>query len=394
MKKIVAAVLAVFTVIFSGCYNPVFYNIEREVELTKGSVPGTINAIVRFHDSEGDWLVLSNGSDVYYKKEGVVRDGSDSVWTKRANSVFEPVGFSYYDQKYNGRYILKTAADKEFVYILTVCIKDNLEGQNEPYDYKLYYTDKVTGDSWTEISVAEDVFKNATTGTGDDIKANVTVFCSNSENVDGRSAYLRSYIESDNKYVYYKLGKELVQIEPAVRGDAGKADAEERVKSVVNYAGQDIFFASEASVSAKDCYYFAVEDDIYRMKNGDAEPTLIFNAPGKVLSMAVTADYLIFGCGDASSYLINDGGIYHLSIDKISDKKLEVSDPFDTNADAVMTTSYEVRSLLVEDSSKKEADAIIFSSIVFKSAGTSISVSYENKGLWAYYPVRGNWNRE
>ena len=122
--------------------------------------------------------------------------------------------------------------------------------------------------------------------------------------------------------------------------------------------------------------------------------TLIFNAPGKVLSMAVTADYLIFGCGDASSYLINDGGIYHLSIDKISDKKLEVSDPFDTNADAVMTTSYEVRSLLVEDSSKKEADAIIFSSIVFKSAGTSIAVSYENKGLWAYYPVRGNWNRE
>ena len=60
----------------------------------------------------------------------------------------------------------------------------------------------------------------------------------------------------------------------------------------------------------------------------------------------------------------------------------------------MFTSSYQILTLLAEDPDKKEMDNSIYATIDFRSSGSSIAVSFENIGLWAYYPKRGNWNRE
>jgi hypothetical protein len=51
-------------------------------------------------------------------------------------------------------------------------------------------------------------------------------------------------------------------------------------------------------------------------------------------------------------------------------------------------------SLLCADPSKTEAQSSLYATITYRGAGTSSSATPANIGLWSYYPLRGNWNRE
>lgn len=400
MRTIKSLLLALVSVLaFTGCFSPVFSSIEKEVVLESGEVSGTVNSIIRFSDKDGDWLVVSNGAYVFYKKAGELRTGSESVWTKRDNKLFSSPYYSYDSGKQEGMYIVKTVADQNLLYILACKVRPNYEDNNEPFDYTIYYTDSVKGDSWTELEGSKAVIAGAVSEDVEVPEVKASVFCSNALDAANRTAYLRSYNSSAEKYVYYKLGTTVSEIDAStlIRGDAGKAESDDTLKSVINYNGKDIFFSSLASISGDGCYFFGVGKDLYRMKDGESEAELIYSSDTKLLSLAVTSDYLLMGYGDSTSLLVNDGGIFHISLQRMNGSEtfpLNKTDPFVTNADAIMTTSYEVRSLLVEDPSVTEAEGVLFSSIVFKSSGNSVPVSYENKGLWAYYPGRGNWNRE
>jgi len=415
MKKIFACVLSLSVLLLSGCFNPVFESIEKEVELSKGSVAGTINSIVRFDDASASYLVCSNGEFVYFRKCGDVRgtDSSETVWGKGTNDCFSSLAYSYENGKYEGQYIVKTAADDKYVYVLTTEIQDDGDGETTASVYHIYYADTVPEKEgtwkWTEV-------KDSASHLG----SGAAVFCTNDADVSKRTAYLRG---NDKKI--YKLGEkissaldasEIKMGDGSTYQDPSEKDAK-TVKSVIACDTGVLFFTTLASVKGNGCYFYAADDttsstsktfantDIYMVKDG-AAPVLVYaprsnskkNDGKPIMSIAVTDDYLLFGCGDPTDSVIGDGGIYHLSLGKINSESfsdpLSETDSFSTNADAALTQYYEVRSLLVEDPSKPELDACIFASITFKSAGSSISVSYENKGLWAYYPGRGNWNRE
>lgn len=422
MKKIFICVAALSAFLFSGCFNPVFDNIEKEVELSEGNVQGIVNSIVRFNDASGAHLVCSNGETVFYKNYGTYRnaDSDLSVWNAPKNGVFEPLHYDYHDGVYYGQYVLKTAADDKYVYILTTEIQDNGDGENESSGYHLYYADVCPAETgsweWKTVEGSAAVIAEAAAGS----VVPVTVFSTNDENVSLRAAFLRG-----KNNTVYKLDAKLadpLEASAVVMGDGSayalvenKDDINKTVKSALATEEGIVFFTTLASVKGKDCYFYAADDtdsksgttysntDIYMKKNGvDAvkvyEPRT--KSSGKnngkpIMSMAVTDDYLIFGCGESTSSITNDGGIYHIGMDEVSGGTVRGdTDSFATNAASTLTQYYEVRSLIVEDSSKKEEDAFIFASATFKSAGNSISVSYENRGLWAYYPERGNWNRE
>ena len=67
---------------------------------------------------------------------------------------------------------------------------------------------------------------------------------------------------------------------------------------------------------------------------------------------------------------------------------------YSSNMSTIMTNPYIVRTLFCVDSTKNEADTVMYSSLQFIYPETTAGASYDNVGLWSYYPSRGNWNRE
>ena len=69
---------------------------------------------------------------------------------------------------------------------------------------------------------------------------------------------------------------------------------------------------------------------------------------------------------------------------------------FTTNADIQLSSSYLILTLLNTDPSKSELKSTLYASLGFAGSGssTTAAVNYNNIGLWAYYPSRGNWNCE
>lgn len=115
-----------------------------------------------------------------------------------------------------------------------------------------------------------------------------------------------------------------------------------------------------------------------------------------VISIAVTSDSLLLGTGSNRSYnssASNGSGAVRIEIDQSTGKPIKTGS-FTTKADNVMRSPYIVRALLAVDPSKKETETSIYSSMDYIYTATSAGTNSTNRGLWAYYPATGEWNRE
>lgn len=400
MKK--TSFLSIITItaalMFTGCFNPVFSNIEKEVPLRKGTVAGSVNSIVRFTNEGSEFIVTQTGGAVFYKKVGLQNDATDnSAWKPRSEGGITPLDFSYevagtsddgITNAYLGEMFVKIASDTTNLYAFTATFYVNDEGNVDVKGYNLYTCSSVDAD-WKKIENVADSL----------VKGKCTLFCTNAVDSSNRKAYLRGYSESANNYVYYNLSAgtatENAALSSMKLADGETASASVTVKSAVWSAidSEAKFFSSSASVydDANHTFYYAKDNVIYMNKDDKAQE--VYTAKYSIMTMAVTSDYLIFGLGNPSSSLVASGGIYHIALGtdgKPADKTCD----FESNAAAALTSSYQINALLVEDPSVTEMKGNILAAANFKSAGNAVAVSYENVGLWAYYPGRGNWNRE
>lgn len=114
-----------------------------------------------------------------------------------------------------------------------------------------------------------------------------------------------------------------------------------------------------------------------------------------IISLAVTKDTILLGTGynrsEGSSSGSGDGVLHVTVTDGIP---ADNTSSFSTNADNVMCPPYHVRLLFCSDPSKNEVEADLYSSIDYIYTEGSSGTSIKNRGLWSYYPGRGNWNRE
>lgn len=356
MKKINFALLTLLALTFTGCFNPVFSNIKKEVALKPATVSGNVNSIVRC----GNYLVTQTGSAVYYASVDKTAK-TVSGWTKRGNSVFSPVSFDYYgSSEYRGQYIFKIASNDINIYILTAEFLVDNDGKVKPKAYHLYYSTNVTGSDWTEILKVPFVMEDT------------TLLYNNAG-----SAYIRCGEE------YYNLA--------SLSFNASDPDF---VSSIYVPVPADKYLTATAYIEdtthqSKYSYIYAEGNKIM----GD-DGTVIYTAAGTVSALALTKDYLIFGCGNPSSPESTGGGIYHLAIDQTTKDIASSLSGFNSNADAALTSSYQITALVAAFPKKPESENYIYAGANFKTAGGSISVSYENICLWSYVPTRGNWNRE
>lgn len=359
MKKILKtlALSLLFIPFIAGCKAPVFYEIMRDVAPEEATVNGVITSITRYKSGTEEKLVTFSSDGLIWKDAAGTSHGQ---WSCFPNS-----------NQLSGK-IIKTAADSSNLYVVTITFHEDVEdGLNEPDAATLWCYDN-NNKKWSEVSTQEEL-----------LPSHFNIFCTNDVDNSKRSAYLRI----DNK-VYELNGKTFNETNPT----------EGNFNSVVSGGNSsDIFFESTASVKNGKYIYWGEGSKLYYSENtsnptAEGNKKLALDAGTDISCLAVTSDSILIGRGDFSNSLISKGGIAKTSLTNgVPGNSLE---SFSTNATSQLASVYQIYTLLVADPNETEHNASIYASMGFKGSGSSTSVSYDNIGLWSYYPARGNWNRE
>ena len=356
MKKILKtlALSLLFIPFIAGCKAPVFYEIMRDVAPEEATVNGVITSITRYTSGSDEKLVTFSSDGLIWKDGAGTAHGQ---WSCFPNS-----------NQLSGK-IIKTAADSSNLYVVTITFHEDVEkGLNLP-DAATLWCYHNNNKKWSEVSTPEL------------LPGNFNIFCTNDVEKDNRSAYLRI-----GDKVYKLSGTNF----PASEKTTGNYNS-----AVSGGNSSDIFFESTASVKNENYIYWGEGSKLYYSNNA-SEPKgnkeLVLDAGTDISCLAATKDALLIGRGDFSNSLISKGGIAKTSLkDGVPGTSLE---SFSTNATSQLASVYQIYTLLVADPKKTELEASIYASMGFKGSGSSTSVSYDNIGLWSYYPTRGNWNRE
>lgn len=217
MKKILKFLSVNFLslVFFTGCYDPVFDDIRKEVPLEDSEISGYINDLTRFRSvcdsskKEAEFLVLQNGI-IYAKQISPDSDLTDlsygeshGKWFKTGSGI-SPLSYDYYGEQFNGEYIVKTASEyngtKSTVYALsTKWGKNDDYGRNIPTEFKLYSMDEING-TWKSVANANEYLKNCfATGIDKNYGTDLIIqlFCTNTPKIENRRAFLRLGGETD-----------------------------------------------------------------------------------------------------------------------------------------------------------------------------------------------------
>ena len=350
MKKILKtlALSLLFIPFIAGCKAPVFYEIMRDVAPEEATVNGVITSITRYK-SDTEKLVTFSSDGLIWKDANGTAHGQ---WSCFPNS-----------NQLSGK-IIKTAADSSNLYVVTITFHEDVEnGLNLPDPATLWC---YNNSSWGKVENTPKLNPG-----------NFNIFCTNDVINDNRSAYLRI----DDKV--YKLDGETFDDSTPIEGNYNSA------------VSGDIFFESTASVKNGIYIYWGEGSKLYysnNTSNPKENKELALDAGTDISCLAVTSDSILIGRGDFSNSLISKGGIAKTSLkDGVPGNSLE---SFSTNATSQLASVYQIYTLLVENPNETELEASIYASMGFKGSGSSTSVSYDNIGLWSYYPARGNWNRE
>lgn len=366
VKKILPLfVLALSLMPFISCQDVIFDTIRKEVQLESGNIAGDIRSIVRFKDK----YYLANGG-IFWKHKDWKYYGS---WVPGAAP--------------NGQ-VLKLAADNNCLYALVgISVENEKEGTNVGSNRGVYYSND--GSAW-----------NPVTGLGNNglipynSKAIVYtyIFCTNSIKEENRMAYFALNTKTSQAGVANKVylldGADVIDL-PLGTKDADTQPVNTAAivsRSCVWYDGNVYFFSSNASTTNETdsalptMYYYGFGN--YLRWGGTSVNSVGVQCKSEIQSLGVTADYILVGTNAGITHNILSKGVPGLPV------------PFATNAESTLGAAYRVLSILVTNPELNETQTSIYASQVYVGNGSSNSAQFDHVGLWAYYPARGNWNRE
>lgn len=238
----------------------------------------------------------------------------------------------------------------------------------------------------------------------------------NKENPDAGD-FIYSEFDLDTLSVVYFGGKYHFMNYLNAETNEGTTDSNGKIRSEPTYVyfgdnGDNLYYFSVADFNSKPEEFkkmFKYPRASYRLTDGKKQevktPDEFLSEKGEVsgyikdvsdsnvISIAVTSDSLLLGTGSNNSSASNGSGVVRIEIDQSTGKPTKTGS-FTTKADNVMRSPYIVRALLAVDPSKKETETSIYSSMDYIYTATSAGTSTTNRGLWAYYPEKGEWNRE
>lgn len=323
--------------VFSGCQDPIFWNIRQEVKLEEATIYGDIFSIVRFKDK----LFIANGN-IYSKDKNA---NSHGQWSKMNG----PAG-----------HVLTVAADSSYVYALSVTSRKNdSEGEMELDSRKLYYSSD--GNSWKEVSGI-----TLSSSKSDVVK----LLCTNSPKNANRYAYIR------NKNNVYKLN-----------GSSASSSAESGAGSALScvYANGGVkFYNAEAACTDETetidatAIYYSSGSDLKRVNaDGSSEKTVVNGIRSTVYGIAVMKDSVLVTTAGGTALVARDSGT-----------EIQFA-----NLQSTLSTLYESRACLAVDPGVNALDAAVYAGLCVKGTGSN-SALFTHEGLWSYYANRGKWNIE
>lgn len=241
----------------------------------------------------------------------------------------------------------------------------------------------------------------------------------NKENPDAGD-FIYSEFDLDTLSVVYFGGKYHFMNYLNAETNEGTTDSNGKIRSEPTYVyfgdnGDNLYYFSVADFNSKPEEFkkmFKYPRASYRLTDGKKQevktPDEFLSEKGEVsgyikdvsdsnvISIAVTSDSLLLGTGSNRSYnsgASNGSGAVRIEIDQLTGKPTKTGS-FTTKADNVMRSPYIVRALIAVDPSKKETETSIYSSMDYIYTATSAGTNSTNRGLWAYYPEKREWNRE
>lgn len=444
-KNLLITGLIFLAITFTGCFNPIYYEINKDVAPAAHTINGMVRTIVRYTVAGNEYLVTLSDSGIKYKPVDITSDKYSGHGFWKDYSVlpenYKPHKYEYFNESHSGEQLLKIIGDSEYLYLLSVTYKkDYDEGYAIPDKTNLYVTkitelteDNVTwkAGTWQKIENIDDLFLTFKPAKSDYVFTAFNIFSTNSVQNTHRKAYLRSggfssynsssFSETERDTygnpVYYELnGTELKQISVTPFDEADYSSKTSKTQEAVKYYGCNSavwinnevkFFYSSASetnetyASDPTIVYYSIISDLYYATVSDLDTHVFTFSLGSspISCLGVCSDSLLIGRGDFNSTTsASSGGITKTVLEnglpKMTDGVYDGTTSFTTNAEIKLKSVYFIITLLNEDPSKKELESNLFSSINFIGSGTSTTASFANIGLWAYYPGRGNWNCE
>lgn len=403
MKRVLIFTVILCSLILTSCFNPVYYEIRKDVKPEKGTIFGNILQITRTTVDNKEFLVLYANEGIRYKQKNISEHGT---WKTFNNIPCESLVFDNVTQTFNGEQVLNLFSDKDTLYAITAKYKYNTELGTSNADYlKLYATqlhlDESDGFTWAENNewktIIDDTEKKYFPLTGADSSSDYqsssfAVFQTNSPMAAHRKVFIRSGAST-----YYELKGTQSPVPVTVTLTDKTNDS---ANSAVYFNGEILFFNSLASTTNETYdteatrFYFGINSELYANKNANSKEIVKFcDAENRISSLATCADSILIGRGRFGNDSTTNGGIAKTTLDENGNPGTKLVS-FDTNASFQLSTAYLINCIVNSSPEKSETESSFYSSVSIKGTGTSTGASFRNLGLWSYYPSRGNWNRE
>lgn len=398
MKKTIAKISAIFlaalSIAFTSCHDDLFGMIEKEVALDKSILQGDIMNMVVYKE----WILTANGS-IYAKTN------QPSTYTNLYNHQWVNIGTPEAAIKGNQSpttYLI--ASDENYLYALTYTWDENDDGDNAPTSAILFSGEKQQNTiKWTIVDTT------AITNSQYDyllIKAlydnqydNVTENPDKSytHDLSKRKAYATIFNPSSGKYGIYELNGSSAptKIEPPRENLLPGTTEGETIKAI--YFNDETFFSKYYGLTAGDKYLYFTYSYTYKDQSyggsqifcmaKDKTVTTVATDAGSIFSIAKTSDFILLGTASGLKRvpLLESGLPYG---NRLS---------FQNNGGSII--SEYVYMVYVLNPNKKESGDIssgtdeYCASTIYGSIGSS-SDSWDDTGLYAYYPAKLIWNKD
>ena len=408
MKRILFFSTILSSLILTSCFNPVYYEIRKDVKPEEGTISGNISQITRTTVDDQEFLVLYANEGIRYKQKDLSEHGAWKIFDNPPCA--KSVVFDKISQKYVGEQVVSIFSDKDTLFAITAKYKYNTELGTTNVDYMKVYGTQLhldetdssghtwsTNNKWKLIinDTEKKIFPFAGADSSSDYQSSeFAIFQTNSPIAEHRKVFIRS---GKSNPTYYELSGIQKPVTTNVIITGKKSDI---ANSAVYFNGKVLFFESLASTtnetykSEATRFYFGNDNKLYANKQANSKEISEFcDAENTISSLATCADSILIGRGkfgnDSSTY----GGIAKtsLNVDGTPGNQL-IS--FDTNASFQLSTAYLINCIINTSPEKNETASSFYSSVSIKGTATSTGASFRNLGLWSYYPSRGNWNRE
>lgn len=425
MKKYLAIfITAIISVFFlAGCFNPVFYEVRKDVAPEEATVNGTINGITRYTIGTQEYIVLAANGGIKYKDREHAGHGG---WISYNKLPFPLHHYNFSSTEHEGQQILKVLANGDTLFLVTASYKDN-DNSGTVCPDKCYVWAKQFISGWDEEDGWKCIIGNNNNvdnkkyfpiymeNLDDGYLSVFNVFQTNSTHKENRHVYLRSgdpNCDNDNykTVTYYELTYLFDEANPTEKSSVTTLDS---VLNCANSAfddGSNVHFFNSSAIISDETYtknaehlYIAKDSSIYYGKvtdlpNYSAKYEYTSSVSASISSLAYCTDALIVGCADYSVTTLSStrGGIYRITLDTTNEIGKPAGSPsdFTTNATFQLPSTYYIPCVLNATPEYTELESNLYASAIVFGAGASSQATYANVGLWSYYPGRGNWNRE